>query len=291
LVPQLVGAPQLERANGRLQAGEVTAGQFTGQGLGGALFAVALALPFALDAATFLLSAVLVLSLRTATRHRPPAASLLRLPAETAEGLRWLARHRLLRTLCVLLAVLAAVSGAFWAVAALYAASILGLGPTGFGVLLAVGAAGALAGSLLAEPLAVRLGTAGATRLSVAVVTVAMAGLAVTRSPLVAGALLAVNGIAVLVWNVVTVSLRQAIIPDHLLGRVGSAYLFVGLGAQPVGALGAGLLAHAAGLPAVFAASAGLLAVTAVATAPRLHASDFAAARSTAQQTAAASSR
>jgi len=50
-------------------------------------------------------------------------------------------------------------------------------------------------------------------------------------------------------------------------------------------------LAHAAGLPAVFAASAGLLAVTAVATAPRLHASDFAAARSAAQQTAAASSR
>ncbi len=291
LVPQLVDTAQLERANGRLQAGEVTAGQFAGQGLGGALFAVALALPFALDAATFLLSAVLVLSLRTATRHRPPAASLRRLPAETAEGLRWLARHRLLRTLCVLLAVLAAVSGAFWAVAALYAASILGLGPTGFGVLLAVGAAGSLAGSLLAEPLAVRLGTAGATRLSVAVVTVATAGLAVTRSPLVAGALLAVNGIAVLVWNVVTVSLRQAIIPDHLLGRVGSAYLFVGLGAQPVGALGAGLLAHAAGLPAVFAASAGLLAVTAVATAPRLHASDFAAARSTAQQTAAASSR
>jgi len=291
LVPQLVDTAQLERANGRLQAGEVTAGQFAGQGLGGALFAVALALPFALDAATFLLSAVLVLSLRTATRHRPPAASLRRLPAETAEGLRWLARHRLLRTLCVLLAVLAAVSGAFWAVAALYAASILGLGPTGFGVLLAVGAAGSLAGSLLAEPLAVRLGTAGATRLSVAVVTVAMAGLAVTRSPLVAGALLAVNGIAVLVWNVVTVSLRQAIIPDHLLGRVGSAYLFVGLGAQPVGALAAGLLAHAAGLPAVFAASAGLLAITAVATAPRLRASDFAAARSTAQQTAAASSR
>ncbi len=291
LVPQLVDTAQLERANGRLQAGEVTAGQFAGQGLGGALFAVALALPFALDAATFLLSAVLVLSLRTATRHRPPAASLRRLPAETAEGLRWLARHRLLRTLCVLLAVLAAVSGAFWAVAALYAASILGLGPTGFGVLLAVGAAGSLAGSLLAEPLAVRLGTAGATRLSVAVVTVAMAGLAVTRSPLVAGALLAVNGIAVLVWNVVTVSLRQAIIPDHLLGRVGSAYLFVGLGAQPVGALAAGLLAHAAGLPAVFAASAGLLAITAVATAPRLRAGDFAAARSTAQQTAAASSQ
>jgi len=286
LVPQLVAPPQLERANGRLQAGEVTAGQFAGQGLGGVLFAVALALPFALDAATFLLSAALVLTLHTPTR-RPLPASLRRLPAETAEGLRWLAGHRLLATLCVLLAVLAAVSGAFWAIAALYAANILGLGPTGFGVLLAVGAAGSLAGSLLAEPLAARLGTAGAIRLAVALVTLATAGLAATGSPLVAGALLVVNGIAVLVWNVVTVSLRQAIIPDRLLGRVGSAYLFIGLGAQPAGALGAGLLAHAAGLRAVFAASAALLAVTALVTAPRLGAGAFTAARDQAQQPAA----
>jgi len=287
LVLQLVASFQLERANGRLQAGEVTAGQFAGQGLGGVLYAVALALPFALDAATFLLSAALVFTLRTPTRRPLPAASLRRLPAETAEGLRWLAGHRLLAILCVLLAVLAAVSGAFWAVAALYAASILGLGPTGFGVLLAVGAAGSLAGSLLAEPLAARLGTAGAIRLAVALVTLAMAGLAATGSPLVAGALLVVNGIAVLVWNVVTVSLRQAIIPDRLLGRVGSAYLFIGLGAQPAGALGAGLLAHAAGLPAVFAVSAALLALTALATAPRLRAGAFTAARGQAQQPAA----
>jgi len=291
LVPQLVASFQLERGNGRLQAGEVTAGQFAGQGLGGVLYAVALALPFALDAATFLLSAALVSTLRTPTRRPLPAASLRRLPAETAEGLRWLAGHRLLRILCVLLAVLAAVSGAFWAVAALYAASILGLGPTGFGVLLAVCAAGSLAGSLLAEPLAARLGTAGAVRLAVGVVTVATAGLAATRSPLVAGALLTVNGVAVLVWNVVTVSLRQAIIPDRLLGRVGSAYLFIGLGAQPAGALGAGLLAHAAGLPAVFAVSAALLALTALATARRLRAGAFTAARDQAQQPAAQPSR
>jgi len=296
LVPQLVASFQLERANGRLQAGEVTAGQFAGQGLGGVLYAVALALPFTLDAATFLLSAALVSTLRTPTRRPPtrrrlPAASLRRLPAETAEGLRWLAGHQLLAILCVLLAVLAAVSGAFWAVAALYAASILGLGPTGFGVLLAAGAAGSLAGSLLAEPLAARLGTASAIRLAVALVTVATAGLAATGSPLVAGALLVVNGIAVLVWNVVTVSLRQAIIPDHLLGRVGSAYLFIGLGAQPAGALGAGLLAHAAGLPAVFAVSAALLALTALATARRLRAGAFTAARDQTQQPAAQPSR
>ena len=77
---------------------------------------------------------------------------------------------------CVLHAVLAAVSGAFLAVAALYAASILGADSeqhteaSG-----AKRAAGSLADSLLAEPLAVRLGTAVAIRLGVAVFTVAIA--------------------------------------------------------------------------------------------------------------------
>ena len=59
--------------------------------------------------------------------------------------------------------VLAALSGAFWANAALYAVEVLGLGPTGFGVLLAVAAAGSLAVGLLAERVLAALGTAGAT--------------------------------------------------------------------------------------------------------------------------------
>lgn len=108
--------------------------------------------------------------------------------------------------------------------------------------------------------------------------TLALATLAATRSPVVAAAALVVNGFGVLVWNVVTVSLRQTLIPDHLLGRVGSAYQVIGLGTQPVGAVLAGLLAHAAGVRAVFAASAALLVVVAASTTGRLRTQDLTAA-------------
>lgn len=52
----------------------------------------------------------------------------------------------------------------------------------------------------------------------------------------------AVFAFTVVLWNVITVSLRQAIIPDRLLGRVNSVYRFFGWGAIPIGALAGGLV-------------------------------------------------
>ena len=80
--------------------------------------------------------------------------------------------------------------------------------------------------------------------------------IAVTDDAWLVGVLLLVSGVAIVSWNIVTVSLRQSIIPDALLGRVNSAYRFVGWGAIPVGALLGGLLADAFGLRAAFVAAA-----------------------------------
>lgn len=118
LVPSLVVRDRLERANGRLQAGEVVTGQFAGQALGGVLFAVALAVPFVVDSATFLVSGLLIGGIRPRPRRadRKPAVAggRLGLWSQTWDGLRWLAAHAVLRRLCGLLAVLAGLSGAFW---------------------------------------------------------------------------------------------------------------------------------------------------------------------------------
>ena len=76
-------------------------------------------------------------------------------------------------------------------------------------------------------------------------------------------ALLAVQGFSVTMWNVVTVSLRQRIVPGHLLGRVNSVYRMLGWGPMPLGALAGGFVAHAAGLRAPYVA-AGLLCVLSV---------------------------
>jgi MFS family permease len=68
----------------------------------------------------------------------------------------------------------------------------------------------------------------------------------------VLGALLAGNGFVVTMWNVVTVTLRQRVVPDELLGQVNSAYRMIGWGMMPLGALAGGLVAHEAGLRAPF---------------------------------------
>jgi MFS family permease len=63
-------------------------------------------------------------------------------------------------------------------------------------------------------------------------------------------------------WNVVTVSLRQRITPDRLLGRMNASYRLVGWGTMPLGALLGGVLAEALGLRAAFLVAAALYFVT-----------------------------
>jgi predicted MFS family arabinose efflux permease len=63
---------------------------------------------------------------------------------------------------------------------------------------------------------------------------------------------LVITGMAVMLWNIITVSLRQRITPDRLLGRVNAGYRFFAWGAMPIGALLGGLVAELFGIVSVF---------------------------------------
>ncbi|MEY3019404.1 MAG: hypothetical protein RLZZ272_388, partial [Actinomycetota bacterium] len=277
LLPSLVPSAGLERANGRLAGMEIVANQFAGPPLGGALFAVAIALPVALDAGLIAGSGLLVLGLPRALVSALPLGTAAvprgeRQPGADApgflEGLRdgvaWLGRHRLLRTLALLLAVLNGTGAMGSATIALFATgegSVLGLGPFGFSVLLALGSAGAFGASLVADRLVLAFGRAVPLWTALTVFALAPLAIALAEGPIVVAlAFAATSGMGV-VWNVITVSLRQTIIPDHLLGRVNSAYRFLGWGAMPIGAALGGLVARIAGLRAPWFLAAGLTAL------------------------------
>jgi len=98
----------------------------------------------------------------------------------------------------------------------------------------------------------------------------AFVGIGLAPGPIVVAALLAVQGFSVTMWNVVTVSLRQRIIPGHLLGRVNSVYRMLGWGLMPLGALAGGFTAHAAGLRAPYIVAGLLCGVSALAALPLL---------------------
>ena len=254
ILPQLVSRDLLSRANGRLYAVELTANQFLGPPLGGLLVAVGTVVAFAAPAALWLAAVGALLLVRGNFRIEREGRTTMR--ADIAEGLRFLWRHRILRTLAIMTGVFNLASNAMFAVFVLYAVgprSAMGLTDPLFGVLLTATAAGSLVGSFLAERVERRLGRSRSLMVGIIGGAVLIGIPAITANPFVIGAAFFLGGLTIVIWNVITVSLRQRISPDRLLGRVNSGYRLVAWGTMPLGAAVGGVLAQFFGLPAVFA--------------------------------------
>lgn len=253
ILPAVVPRERLEKANGRLFGAQIVANEFAAPPLGGFLFAVAASVPFFLDAGSFAAASALVLFMRGKFRtERPERAAPTTLRAEILEGLRWLWGNRLLRTLAVSLGVMNLTATAGISIFVLFAQERLGLGSVGYGVLLSSIAVGGFTGSLAAEHLVGWLGAGTTMRMGLLIEASSTGVIALSREPLVIGVMLALFGFHAIVWNVITISLRQQIIPERLLGRVNSAYRLLGLGGMSVGALTGGILARNLGLTAPF---------------------------------------
>jgi MFS family permease len=244
ILPQVVSRDLLPRANGRLIAAELTANEFVGPPLGGLLVAAGVAAAFATPAALWA-AAVGALLLLRGNFAVPRTEERATVRADVAEGLRYLWRHRLLRTLAAMTGLSNLATNATFAVFVLYAVgpdSAMGLTEVGYGLLFATIAAGSLIGALLADPVIRRLGRSRSLFLGIlgGVGTVGVA--AVTTIPLVIAAAFLLGGLTNSLWNVVAVSLRQRITPDRILGRINSSYRLVAWGTRPLGAAAGGLL-------------------------------------------------
>jgi MFS family permease len=182
-----------------------------------------------------------------------------------AEGLRYLWRHRLLRTLAAMTGLFNFATNATFAVLVLYAVgpdSAMGLTEVTYGLLFATIAAGSLIGALLADPIIRRLGRSRSLALGILGGVATVGILALTTVPLVIAAAFLIGGLTNALWNVVAVSLRQRITPDRILGRINSSYRLVAWGTRPLGAAAGGLLAELLGLRAVFGIAAALILAT-----------------------------
>ncbi len=249
VLPQLVPAELLPRANGNLQVSLTVGETFFGPPLGSLLFAARRPLPFGLDAGSFAGSALLLSGL---PRQVPPAEAAGGVGARIAEGLRWLFRHRLLRVLAVLLGVMGFCNQMGQAFLVLLATQTLHIGARGYGLLWTAAAVGSILGGLANPVLTRRLGQLPSLITAMAATAIVYAGIGLAPDAYVAGLMMACNGFFVTMWNIVTVSLRQQIVPANLLGRVKSVYRTLGWGLMPLGAVAGGFLAHADGLRAPY---------------------------------------
>jgi MFS family permease len=254
-LPSLVNRDQLVEGNSKLEISR-SAAQIGGPGLAGAIIEI-LTAPVAVlaDAVSFVASGLFVLGIR----RREPRPERARpgekgpgMKAELVEGLRYVLGHRLLRWIAASTATYNFFGNLMFAILLVYVVRDLGMSAGVVGVVLAVGNVGFLVGAVTATRISNRIGVG---RAIVAAQAGSLATLLIPLAPQDADgaipflvAALTISGFGVVVYNVTQLSLRQAITPERLQGRMNSVMRFIVWGVIPLGNLAGGALASIYGL-------------------------------------------
>jgi Na+/melibiose symporter-like transporter len=253
-LPTIVEHDQLVDANGALAASG-SAAEFMAFGISGFLVQLLTApIAIAIDAVTFLVSALLLGTIRV--KEAPPPRREDREPvvSEIRDGLRLVRHDPLLRAFVLAQMSLSALWGIFGATWLLFVLEGLSIGPAAIGVIAGVGGFASLVGAVVATRATRRwgIGPVAITALLLAAVGNAFIPLAPAGLPVVAAGSLIIAQLlgdsAVTVYEVTEVSVRQALVRDRALGRVASTFHVASGVVQLVATLGAGLLAGVIGL-------------------------------------------
>ena len=260
ILPAIVQGDQLGRANGLRYSAEITGNTFLGAPLGSIMFAAAVWLPFGFDAATFVVAAILVATLRG--RFRPTSVAPSRgWRADVGQGFRWLWRSVLLRNLAIALGLTNLAFAMCESTFVLFATEELGVSDTMFGVLIAAVGAGSVAAGVAGGWLVERVGRRFAILVAAFVPVLTMLAVGLVAVTWWVVLMLTVQAVMITVWSIIAVTLRQQMVPDHLFGRVNSVYRWFSWGAMPIGALIGGLVAQRWGLRAPYYVGAATMLV------------------------------
>lgn len=246
LMPAVVEDKDLEKANGRMWSAESLTNSFIGPPLGSFIIAIAIFLPFFVDAATFFVAAALIASMKPTVKSFSPEAKSgpINFRAEIKEGFSWLWSHTLLRPMAIILGLLNGIASLTGAVFILFAQEVLDTTVFIFAVLGTAAAVGGILGGLLGPKVSEKIGSGRSLALALFVMPFGTLLIGFSSQWYVVWVLVVIETFTAVLWNVVTVSLRQSLIPTNLLGRVNSVYRFFAWGTIPIGTLlGGGLVA------------------------------------------------
>jgi predicted MFS family arabinose efflux permease len=227
-------------------------------------------LPFAVNAGALGIAVLLLLTLPSVFRpvgqpaRQERAMSLAALRQELSAGVRWLRQHRDVRDVTIAVGVIAAMDAAWFAVFVLYVIQILHQKPGMYGLLLAIGAVGGIAVGGIGPYITRRLGPWRSLLIAGLVMAASQTVLGLSAHVIAAAAMLAASSAAFALFNMTAVTMRQRLVPDHLLGRITSLYRTVADGSQALGALAGGAFATIAGIRATMLIGALPIATTMV---------------------------
>lgn len=238
-LPRVVSKEQLPSATAQNYAIDSTAWLF-GPLLGGMLYGLGRAIPFLLDAISYVCSVLGLFFMRVKFQEERTQVSR-GIWKEIGEGLLWLWRDSLLRFLALLYWGLGMPTYGY-ALILIVLAQGLHASPFVIGAIFACSGVGSIAGSLLAGPLQKRIAFGRLTIWSAWIWAITWLAFAVAPNPLVLGIAVAASFIIVPVFSATQLSYRLIVTPDHLQGRVNSVFRLVAYGGQPLGLLITGLL-------------------------------------------------
>jgi MFS family permease len=245
LMPSVVAEENLEKANGRMWSAESLTNSFIGPPLGSLLIGVSIFIPFFFDAVSFFVAVALIASIGGSFRpvtQKP--REKINFKSEIKEGFRWLWAHPLLRPMAIILGFMNGVGSMVTATYILFAQEVLKTSVFVFAVLGMAAAVGGIIGGLLAPKISEKCGSGPSLWMAMILAPVGTAIIGFTSTWQVVWVVTVFQTIAAILWNTITVSLRQSIIPSHLLGRVNSVYRFFAWGSIPIGMFfGGGLVA------------------------------------------------
>jgi MFS family permease len=267
-LPSLVEREQLVEGNSKLEISR-SAAEIIGPGLAGGLVQLVTA-PVAIivDALSFLASGFLLGLIRTPEPPPKPCESQQNIWREVIEGLRLVINDQYLRAIAGCIGTISLFNTVLETIFILYLTHKLGIGPGLLGLIFASGSVGFLIGALLPGQIIHRFGLGPAI-----IGGILLAALSDLLIPLAGGPTIVVVailtlaqflfGLGLTLYNVGQVSLRQAITPDHLQGRMNATMHVVTMSLVPVGGLLGGALGEIIGLrPTLFVAVTGeILAV------------------------------
>ncbi|MFE9491530.1 MFS transporter [Streptomyces sp. NPDC006641] len=264
LVPAAVPAAGRQRANVWMVGAETVGQEFAGPFVGGLLLAAGTGLALGLISASYAVAALALLLLVGHFRADGPApdAAPVSVNSRIAEGLRFLWRDEVLRTLSLVVGVLAGVWGAWLALMPLYAKQAMELGPQQYGIVLSALGVGGLAGTMAVTWVNRMLGVRRAmfADLIGTAAMVALPALTTNIWAVAGGAFL--GGMGGTLWTVNSRTVAQRKVPDEMLGRYDAAARLFSFGAMPLGTALVGLLAELGGMRLAF----GVFAVATAAT-------------------------
>ena len=241
-LPQVVSKDDLPKSNGRLFGVELVANNFLGAPIAGFLIGLSLVTPFIFDTLLLLLSVFFITAIKGDFDRPKKDIDNQKTINLIKEGVSWLSNQILLRRLAIYTGIANFFGSMQFPIMILFGQEILGLDSVQFAFLAYGGAVGGFVGSLLAEKINKRLEESKTLLISIALFGIGGFVPFITSNSFVVAAAFGVTSFGSVLWNVQAVSIRQALIPDKLMGRVNSVYRLLALGLTPLGALFGGFV-------------------------------------------------